>query len=185
MQSLRGSRPLSVDYWDIHNFSAEPARWDYGDWHHAVMGVQLTLDSGPVTVTWTNTFHPYGVEVFSEPIERHLALGEGGPQRIGPDDLARWEHYLDTPIENAAIMWDRFELGPVRLSDGAIVEPARAVDVPISLRLDFGAGPVWFVAAIPQPPDMKSVFVGGDEIMVVFSPEKMRDMGFEDPTLRA
>ena len=36
-----------------------------------------------------------------------------------------------------------------------------------------------------QSPDMKSVFVAGDEIVVVFSPDKMRDMGFEDPTFRA
>jgi hypothetical protein len=149
------------------------------------MGVQLTTDSGPVTVTWTNTFHPYGVEVFTEPIERHLALAEGGPERIGPDDLARWEHYLGTPIESTAIMWDRLELGPSRLSDGTIVESARAVDVPTSLRLDFDAGSVWFVAAIPQPPDMESAFVLGDEIMIVFSPDKMRDLGFEDSALRA
>lgn len=48
----------------------EPARWDYGDWHHAVIGVQLSTDAGPVTLMWSNTFHPYGVEVFDDPIER-------------------------------------------------------------------------------------------------------------------
>jgi hypothetical protein len=24
-------RIQAVDYWDIHNFGPEPARWDYGD----------------------------------------------------------------------------------------------------------------------------------------------------------
>jgi hypothetical protein len=39
------------------------------------VGVQLTTDGGPVTVTWTNTFHAHGVEVFPDPLERHLLLG--------------------------------------------------------------------------------------------------------------
>jgi hypothetical protein len=41
-------------------------------------------------------------------------------------------------------------------------------------------------AGIPQLPDPRRVFVTGDEIMVFFSGEKMRDMGFDDPAfLRA
>ncbi|WP_340682747.1 hypothetical protein LCL61_29335 [Amycolatopsis coloradensis] len=59
------------------------------------------------------------------------------------------------------------------------------MDVPLAVRLDFAAGAVWFVAAMPEPPEWRRVFVGGDEIMVVFSPEKMLDMGFGDtPFLR-
>lgn len=53
----------------------------------------------------------------------------------------------------------------------------------MAVRLDFVAGAVWFVAAIPDPPEGQRVFVGGDEIMVVFSHEKMRDMGFGDSAL--
>ncbi|MBQ0905489.1 hypothetical protein [Micromonospora sp. U21] len=53
--------------------------------------------------------------------------------------------------------------------------------MPVALRLDFAAGPIWFVAAIPQLPDPRRVFILGDEIMVIFSGEKMRDMGFDDP----
>jgi hypothetical protein len=52
--------------------------------------------------------------------------------------------------------------------------------VPITLRLDFAAGPVWFVAGIPQLPDPQRVFIPGDEIMVVFSQQKMHDMGFSE-----
>ena len=138
VQSLVGRRILAVDYWDIHNFSSEPARWDYGDWHHAVMGVQLSTDVGPVTATWTNTFHPYGVEVFDDPIERHLVLGETGPERVGPDGDSRWASFLDSPVRHATTWWDRLELGPATLlSTGEVVEPARAVDVPTAIRLDF------------------------------------------------
>lgn len=56
LDALLGRRVLAVDYWDVHNFGPEPAEWDYGDWHHAVMGVELMTDAGPVTVTWTTTF---------------------------------------------------------------------------------------------------------------------------------
>jgi hypothetical protein len=102
-----------------------------------------------MTVTWTNTFHPYGVEVFADPIERHLVLGEAGPERIGPDGGSRWTGFLDTPVLSAMTWWERIELGPATLTSGEVVEPARAVDVPTALRLDFNAGPVWFAAAIP------------------------------------
>jgi hypothetical protein len=66
-------------------------------------------------------------------------------------------------------------------ADGSIAGPAYSVDLPVALRLDFAAAAVWFVAGIPQLPDMRRVFIPGDEVMVVFSREKMRDMGFDDP----
>ena len=145
------------------------------------MGVQLSTDVGAITVTWTNTFHPYGVEVFIDPIERHLVLGESGPERNGPDDVLQWASFLDSPVLKATTWWDRLELGPATLlSTGEVVEPARAVDVPTAIRLDFDAGPVWFVAAIPQAPSTEDVFIPGDEIMVVFAAEKIRDMGYDD-----
>ncbi|WP_410580650.1 hypothetical protein [Amycolatopsis sp. lyj-108] len=180
--ALRGRRLLAVDYWDVHNFASEPARWDYGNWHHAVMGVGLGTDTGPVTITWTDTFYSYGVEVLDGRIEDHLILDEEGPERIGPDagSGSPWDRYLRTPIRETAVHWERLELGPGRRADGSVVEPARAVDVPMAVRLDFAAGAVWFVAAMPEPPEWQRVFVGGDEIMVVFSAEKMRDMGFPD-----
>ena len=181
VHALEGLRIHAVDYWDIHNFAPEPARWDYGDWHHAVMGAQLSTDAGPVTVTWTNTFHPYGVEVFADPIERHLVLGEAAPERIGPDAPSRWAPFLGSPIRKAMIWWEQIGIGPSRLQSGEVVAPARVVDVPTAIRLDFDAGHVWFAAAMPQSPSMKGVFIPGDEIMVVFPSEKLRAIGFDDP----
>jgi hypothetical protein len=147
------------------------------------MGVQLGTDLGPVTVTWTNTFYPYGVEVFHEPIERHLVLGEAGPERVGPDVDGRspWAPRLGSKVRGTACRWEQLQIGPSRRADGSIAAPAHSVDVPVALRLDFAAGSVWFVAGIPQLPDPQRVFILGDEIMVVFSGEKMRDMGFDDP----
>lgn len=182
VRALEGLRVFNVDYWDVHNFSPEPAIWDWGDWHHAVMGLQLDTNSGPVTVTWTNTFYPYGVEVFHEPIEHQLVLGEFGPERVGPDGPSRWQPYLESPVRRATVWWDRLELGAARLvNSGVVVENPRSVDIPTALRLDFDAGPVWFAAAIPEVPQMKRVFIPGDEILIVFTRERMREMGFVDP----
>jgi hypothetical protein len=46
VQALRGRTVTAIDYWDIHNFAPEPARWDYGEWHHAVMGFSSSLTPG-------------------------------------------------------------------------------------------------------------------------------------------
>ncbi|MCA2217659.1 hypothetical protein [Jidongwangia harbinensis] len=183
LTDLRGRCLTAVEYWDVHNFASEPAEWDYGDWHHAVMGIQLRTDQGPVTLTWTAAFYPYGVEVFHDPITDHLVLGEDGPQRVGPSDdpPGVWAPYLGSTIRGGAFHWERFEIGPSRRADGIIVGAAYTVDVPTALRVDVPAGAVWFVAAIPQFPQMQRVFVPGDEIMVVFAADKMREMGFNDP----
>ncbi|GAB3955153.1 hypothetical protein GCM10027614_63580 [Micromonospora vulcania] len=183
LSALRGRRITAVDYWDLHHFGPDSEPWDYGDWHHAVMGVELTTDLGPVTVTWTDTFFPYGVEVFHDRPEDHLVVGEGGPQRNGPDadPAGPWTRHLGSPIRGTASHWSRQEMGPARRADGSIAKPAYSVDLPTAIRVDFDAGSVWFVAAIPQPPEMQRVFIPGDEIMVVFSSEKMRDMGFGGP----
>ena len=113
LHGLPGRRLLAVDYWDVHNFAAEPARWDYGDWHHAVMGVGLSTDAGPVTVTWTNTFYPYSVEVFHDRIQDHLVLGEAGPQRVRPHDESGSpsDRYLGTPIRRTASAWNWSPVG--------------------------------------------------------------------------
>ena len=66
----------------------------------------------------------------------------------------------------------------------ARVADSYTVDVPVALRIDFAAGPAWMVAGIPKAPEMQEVFVPGDEIMVVFSAERMRQIGFPGLRLR-
>lgn len=80
---MAGRCALEVRYWDVHDSSGEPDAWDYGDWHHAVMGVDLLTDRGPACVLWTSTFYPYGVEVFPAPVSEHLADGDDGPVSLG------------------------------------------------------------------------------------------------------
>lgn len=49
----------------------------------------------------------------------------------------------------------------------------------MTLRIDF-AGPAWMITGIPQAPEMQEVFMPGDEIMAVFSAERMRQIEFPD-----
>jgi hypothetical protein len=179
---VKGRRLLSVDYWDI--LEPADAEWDYGDWHHAVMGVQLGTDQGPVTVIWTAAFFAYGVEVFLGPISEQF-ITDGGPHRVGPDINVEspWRNRIGSLVSGTAVHWTHVEVGPAVRSDGEIVGSAYAVDVPTVLRLDLTVGPVWFVAAMPQGPSMQDVVVMADEIMVVFSAEKMRSLGFTEPSL--
>ena len=74
---------------------------------------------------------------------------------------------------------ERFTIGPGYVRGVRFAEPYE-VGVPVALRIDFSAGPVWMVAGIPQAPEMREVFVPGDEIMVVFTAERMRQIGFPD-----
>ena len=177
--ALAGRRVLDVSYWDLRGHDG-PRSWDFGDWHWAVMGVELTTDQGPVTVTWTDTFHEYGVEVFPEPISRRLNRDENGIEGWSVRDHPLWLARSGCPIRAASTFWETIHIGPGRDGDGVIVSEPETFDVPIALRLDFDAGPVWMVAAAPTWPDLDKVFVPSDEIMVIFSAERMRRIGFPE-----
>jgi hypothetical protein len=148
------------------------------------MGVELGTDRGPVTVTWTDTFYPYGVEVLDEPIGYRPASDDEGPERVGPDGpgMRAWASCLGSPVRGAECWWERFRIGPGRRADGSVAGAAYSIDVPVAVRLDFPATAVWFVAGMPQLPDSSTAFIPADEIMVVFSPDKMRAVGFDDAT---
>ncbi len=180
VEQLRGRCLTDVRYWDIHNFGESTRKWDYGDWHHAVMGVDLSTDHGPACVMWTNTFFPHGVEVFLSLAEDQLTLGEEGPESWSASDSSRWRPLLGRPIREVVTWWERLSLGPATLSSGEVVSPAHDVEVPVAFKFVFDPGPVWLVAGIPQWPDMREVFIPGDEIMIVFTSERMREIGFSE-----
>jgi hypothetical protein len=147
------------------------------------MGVELTTESGPLSVLWTNTFFPYGVEVFLEPISKHLRLDREaeGPQGWPVESHPYWHSRTGSAVQAAATYWEQIEVGPAfRVGDGRRVSEPKTYTVPVALRLDFKVGPVWMVAAIPEWPDHEKAFVGGDELMVVFSSERMRKIGFAE-----
>lgn len=177
--ALAGRRVLEVRYSDLRSFTDEPTTWDYGDWHHAVMGVELLTDRGPSCVLWTSTFFPYGVEVFHTPMSEHIGDGECEPVSWDVSRSDRWRERLGSPVANVETFWERFTVGPAYRRNMQISDSCE-VDVPVALRIDFAAGPAWMVAGIPQYPEMREVFVPGDEIMVVFTVERMRQIGFPD-----
>jgi hypothetical protein len=177
--ALVARKVLEVRYWDIRYFVGDPRIWDYGDWHHAVMGVELLTDRGPSCVLWTSTFYPYGVEVFHTPMSEHIVRCEAGPESWDASGSDRWRGKLSSSVTDVQVFWEQIAVGlaPAASAWGA---DSRTVDVPVALRIDFSAGPAWMVAGIPQAPEMQEVFMPGDEIMVVFSAERMRQIGFPD-----
>ena len=178
--ALVGCFITEVSYWDVHDFGPDPRVWDYGDWHHAVLGVELLTNLGPRSIMWTNAFFPYGAELLAGPITEHLHVGSQGPQGWRVEGHREWQVRLGTPVRAASYFWELIQLGPSIASDGAQLADARSTSVPVALRLDFDAGPVWMVAGIPQLPDVASVFIPGNEIMVVFSAARMHLVGFPD-----
>ena len=124
--ALVGRRVLEVRYWDVHNFSDEPNTWDYGDWHHAVMGV----------------------EVFPAPVSEHILDGESGPESWDASGSDRWRPRLNSLVAGVQTFWEHITVGPGHIGDVRVLDPYE-VDVPVALRIDFAAGPVWMVAGIP------------------------------------
>lgn len=177
--ALTGRSMQQIRYWDIHNYSSEPRDWDYGDAHHAVMGVELLTDRGSSCVLWTGTFFCYGVEVFHTPMAGQLVLGEDGPECWDAGSSDRWRQRLRSPVVGVQTYWEHVRVGPAYVR-GTQVSGPHEVDVPVALRLDFSAGPAWMVAGMPMAPGMRDVVVGGDEIIVAFTADRMRQIGFPD-----
>lgn len=175
--ALAGRRVLQARYWGIQNFAGGAGAWDYGDWHHAVMGVELRTDRGPSCITWTSTFFPYGVEVLHMPMSQHIVTGADNCQSWDASGSGQWRGRAGSPVAGVQTFWERLTIGPGYVRGVRAAEP-REVDVPVAVRIDFAAGPVWMVAGIPQAPSMQEVFVPGDEIMVVFTAGRMRQIGF-------
>jgi hypothetical protein len=176
--ALLGRRVAEVSYWDLHNYSDQPRSWDHGDWHHAAMGVEMVTDASPVSVVWTNRFFPYGIEVIPTPISDDFGTGPEAPEGWPVTDHPYWQARKSGRVENVRFFWERFTVGPARRSSGEIVGEPHTYEVPLAIRLDFSHGPLWMVAAMAPEADDDRAFVGGDEILVVFTRERMTTLGF-------
>ena len=181
MSALVGQRILGVTYWDVHNFGDGPRTWDYGDWGSRRDGRRTGDRSWSGVGRVDGHLFPYGIEVFPEPISNHLGPGPEDPEGWPVETHDHWRSRVGSPVLGTAIFWERIDVGPARRSsDNVILGTAESYQVPVALRLDFEAGPLWMVAGMPQWPDVEKVFVPADEIMVLFSPERMRTIGFPE-----
>lgn len=111
----------------------------------------------------------------------HLVMGEDGPESWAADGSGRWSGRLGSPVTAVETFWERIAVGPAYRRDVRVADPYE-VDVPVALRIDFAAGPVWMAAAMPPELGMQQAFVGGDEIMVVFTAGRMRQIGLPGTT---
>jgi len=185
--ALVGERILGVRYADITNYDPEPRVWDHGDWHHATMAVELSLSASTVNVTWNDTFDAWGVEIFDGPWrESQKPFDPDDWVATEPDvwsvtDHPLWRERIAGTILGATFEWSSSSFTG---SDGQEIFFTPCPEV---LRLDFKAGPVWIVAAMPKSPDFDAVSarLGGDELMIVFTADVMRTLGLADATFLA
>ena len=112
-------------------------------------------------------------------MSEHLVLGGEGPESWDVSESDHWRSRLNSPVADVQTFWEHFTIGPAYVRGTRVADPYE-VDVPVALRIDFPAGPVWMVAGLPQRPGMQQVFVPGDEIMVVFTAARMQQIGFPD-----
>jgi hypothetical protein len=106
-----------------------------------------------------------------------LRQGEYGPENWSATDHPEWRARAGQPITAATTHWAPIELGPGRNGYGRTVEPARTVEVPVALRLDFAAGPAWFIAGVWSQQD-DAPAIPDDEIVVAFSTDTMLRFGY-------
>jgi hypothetical protein len=112
-------------------------------------------------------------------VSDHLVEGEDvpKPRDVSASDAGRVR--LNSPVRNVDTFWERFTIGASYVDDVQVADPSE-VDVPVAFSLNFAAGPVWMVAGIPQVPQMRDLFIPGDEIIFGFTIDRMRQRGFLD-----
>jgi hypothetical protein len=169
---LVGRRIDSIAYWGLPPFDdGMEEQWDYGTWHHAVMGVEFGTDRGPVSLRGTDAFWLRGVEPLRRPMSELLS-DDCVRRDVTTDE--RWAIAREAPVRTASVRWESFKREEPRPTG----EPP--YDVPVGLRLGFDLGVIWMIPFVPMSPDMSRVFIPGDELMVVFDPARLREIGFAD-----
>lgn len=170
VMALRGKRLTGVFYYGLPGDGAHDC--DYGDWHHAVMGVEFYAGSERFSLVWANSFGEYGAELYEGPMSRHVFnIGEpGGATRWDMTDHDQWRMRLNDPVEDVAICWTRADPPSSQLTAW-----------PAAIRLCFPTGNVWLIAAMPQWPAMREVLWPGDEIVVGFTENFARQLAIPAP----
>lgn len=171
VDELVGRRLVDVAYWDVAALGSEPRVWDHGDWHHAVLGVELVTDAGTRAITWDRTFGCYGVEVLDRlPLTVSPPGAEGGPETWPVSTHPRWWGRVGATVTSAVTVW-----GPPAGEPGV-------GDVPLAIRAEVGGGPVWFVAATSGVAG-DGVDLGADEVVLLFTDESAHRLGLPLPGL--
>jgi hypothetical protein len=147
----------------------DEGRWDFGEWHWPVMGVQLG--------TATDEF--FRVDADADVVQYELALSEGPFNATDTDllrswvviDHPRWAPLLRTPLVSCDLVLD------------SVVDPQ--VSAPVAIRLATKDGVVWMAAAGPSDSahpvedlDADDVWVGHDEVIVFFDDARAKRLGF-------
>jgi hypothetical protein len=159
LSALVGRRLTSVVHYGLRYAPQHGVQWDFDQWHHPEMGVELVLDDGSVySAVWGDAFGHFDLELVCEPM-RNLLVGVGepdGPRVWEVTTHPRWAALLGEPIRDAQLVWndDAVDEGPV----------------PVAVRLRFSQGDVWLVAGEPVDwPPAGRFYLAMDEVLVIFT----------------
>ncbi len=158
---LRGTRLAAVRYAEI-DYGGAPG-WERGGGRLDALdfGLELVTARGQtVAVTWGSEFSHYGLWLLDRPLMGTVLAGPGVVVR----DVTEWPSWaalLPHPVVAARVRWDR------------LFDDDRS-PAPWCLDLSFSSGATVYVCAAQYLADRDELFVGGDEIAVVFRDEMAR-----------
>ena len=165
-----------IRYVGLSYDSPDFVRWDYGDWHWPEVGVEFaTLSGRSFHAIWDDQVEAFELRFAEGPLSDEwlpLQPGSAEPARVwNVTAHPRWQRLVGSPVES-------FELVDIDLGD-------MDMPAPVAIRLwTRNGGAVWIVAAAPRDEahaheDLTAddVFVGHDEIIVVFGDARARRIG--------
>ena len=159
--ALVGRRLAAVSYIGL-NYAAADIEWDFDQWHHPEVGVELLTDDGEkFCVTWGASVTQFNLVVDRGGIGRHwLPAARGFERRWDVTNSDRWS-----------------ELVGEEVSDSRLISLASTPQAPVALHVVAGGHDAWFVAAMPRVGSslelrldrVSLVEHGEDEVVVVFT----------------
>lgn len=172
--SLVGDAVSAVTYVGLTYDDPSAIEWDFSDWHWPEVGVELSMDSGRVVhAIWDSTITHFELTFTEGPISGSwLPLQATPPAGRAWDvsDHPRWQRIIGAPVSG-------YELRLFAPDDPP-------VEVPVAVRLAVGNAAVWIVAAAPREYELarpslsqEDIYLGHDEVLVVFSDERAGALG--------
>lgn len=179
-QKLDGSRLKRVDYLLLAGEWRTPGDWDYETWHWPECVVEIeTLDGRVFCATWDYEVVQFELNFSEGPASRiHIPARDGSEYRVNVSEHPAWKPLMGVPVEVMII-----PTGPTL----SAAESDRD-DIPIAVRIAANGKANWIASAMPQmrrdePFELtaKTVYFGGDEIIVILGDTFAEALGLPEP----
>lgn len=174
LEQLMGQQLATVHYVGLSYDPGTEVRWDYGSWHHPEVGVELTTTSGDSFFgIWDSKVTHFELTFACGNIaEEWLPSRDGTARAWDVSTHPRWLPLLASPIAQTGVSTAEPDDPPVR--------------APIAVRLANDLTEVWIAAAGPRhppvgdPPAPDAMWIGFDEVVVLFDRAEALALGLTD-----